>query len=781
MWLLVAAALAAAPTKAPTSIDAGTGAIDGLQVFGDGRLVTGHGGGQAVFLWTDTWTVETAAPCDVTAVTALESTDVGDAEVYVGCGDGTVSVLEWADGEVAALTDDEGAERSYTIGEGSIVGLWADPDTAGIYALEDRDGTLYVHKIDDEGDVDDDGWGFSLLYDGYTDGVSHSGRLFVVHGGDDVTMITLASGTTVYSTTNLGVGAEDAAPSVHGGFMATDSTGYLAEYLVGEGGYSVVRSGLDDPSAVGVATFDDDEWLIVDQGGVAAVWDVEEGTLADEDPASSFDLPERVYDIAVASDGYAYGAGADGGIVVMTAHPWISDLSVTPDVAVQGSELTVTFTVDVGGDYTVRLNGDRLASGDAIATGTASDGETVTATITVDDTWAEGDNAVWVFHEGADGAVGRARATVTIDNPPDAPELTDANLGFADGALVLSFAGIDDEDLDHYTVYVSDAAFVADDWSTGGPSFEEGDFVAPIEVSAAGGEDVSVRLEPLTNYVTYYVAVRATDSGGLEGPMSTVIQGMPRPTFTAAELAGDDGGPATCTTGVGPASWAGALVALLAVRRRRAVALGALMFAAPAHAWEPERDLSPTRGDFEARYGFLGLDDANIQTVYGDSNHDLLLLEMGPQFFRVVEIDAGFGMLQDVAWAVDESGAESSERTMLTLLPLSLTGTARLHLLDEQLVVPYGSYGFDYILWTEASDDGLGGKDRVRGAKWGHHWALGGSLLLDVFAPSRASLLEASTGINDTFVTLEYRSQATRGGGLQFDGKGVFIGLKLDY
>ena len=80
----------------------------------------------------------------------------------------------------------------------------------------------------------------------------------------------------------------------------------------------------------------------------------------------------------------------------------------------------------------------------------------------------------------------------------------------------------------------------------------------------------------------------------------------------------------------------------------------------------------------------------------------------------------------------------------------------------------------------------------TRGAKFGTHTGLGLQVLLDTFQPRRASLLEAQSGINDTWITFEWRRQRVDGRSrpwtsndapnlLQFDGDAYMVGLKLDY
>jgi hypothetical protein len=115
----------------------------------------------------------------------------------------------------------------------------------------------------------------------------------------------------------------------------------------------------------------------------------------------------------------------------------------------------------------------------------------------------------------------------------------------------------------------------------------------------------------------------------------------------------------------------------------------------------------------------------------------------------------------------------------------------RLQILDEQLIVPDIRAGLDYLVWNELDDNFAGGKDKVHGAKVGTHWAIGGGLLLDAFAPRRASLLEAQTGVNDTFLQVEWRKmyiddrtapwKTGAGEGLVFSGTEFTVGLKLDF
>ncbi len=117
-------------------------------------------------------------------------------------------------------------------------------------------------------------------------------------------------------------------------------------------------------------------------------------------------------------------------------------------------------------------------------------------------------------------------------------------------------------------------------------------------------------------------------------------------------------------------------------------------------------------------------------------------------------------------------------------LPLSADITGRLHLFDEQPIVPFARFGVDYVFWRESKlDTDLSALSKTNGAKAGTHWGVGGNLLLDLFAPNRASKLESQSGINDTWLTVEYRSQTigAQSTGLQLSGWSLTAGIKVDY
>ena len=226
--------------------------------------------------------------------------------------------------------------------------------------------------------------------------------------------------------------------------------------------------------------------------------------------------------------------------------------------------------------------------------------------------------------------------------------------------------------------------------------------------------------------MTYYVGVRAWDDGGKEGPMSLVVEGTPRPSFSAAELSGEMGGSPCATGGLNRMAAVIAVPLLAGLLRRRtgfaAMALCGMLLAPTAQAEDDpwwKQDQTPAHGNFELRYGVIDLEDEDINTVYGESPANLLQMEFGGQIHSVLEIDGGFGFLQELAFTVAEGGARSGERTMLTWFPLSIDATLRAHFVDEQPLVPFVRYGWDYVIWSERTDNDSGGKDTISGGKFG--------------------------------------------------------------
>lgn len=819
-WLgLSAVAVALPPDGTPGLFSVGNGVIDRVAISEDGSVVVGrdNASDQGFLLFVEDWSIHALGSCGALTGAAVVPLSDGTWDVWTSCNDGRLTLQHFDGKSVNSVTDADGVEVAIELST-ALAGVWYHSASQAVYALGlGNDDTPTLHVVDPVTLLTD-----SSVFGGYpleiqpwknfNEGVISGDRLIIHHAGYNMTAINLGANPS-YIPSNaptLAITVEDIAPSWNGGVYAVDTSGFIAEYLPISATFQIMLSDLGGPETVVASLDPDDPWLVV-TGRQIKVWELSGSgaVVGDNDTyfwASAENLDNPIQD-ALVQEGYLFGGGEGGNLHVSTARPWVypKQISVSPTAATEGDRVQLTFIVDEPGRWEVRRGGSRRGDGLLLLDGDVEeDGvdQEISVELTVTEDWHEGDNILYVIHENGRLLQGHARTSLFVDNPPDPPVLRKKNLLFSDGALLLEFDGIPDGDLDHYAVYVSTTPFEPGAWKTGGPPYDgDAALKTPISVTKAGGEAVRVRLEPLENDVKHYVAVRAWDQGGLEGEMSNVISQTPRPSYTAAGLSGERGG-APCSSTRTMAGWTVIFAAGVSlVRRRRGVvaasvaAIG-LTIASPASAQERGQrpdwsDLTPSYGNFELRYGVVNLEDPNINAVYNNNPSNLLQVEMGPQLYRVFEADFGFGFFQELDQMVDASGIESADKTMLTWWPLTLDATARLHIVDEQFLVPHARIGMDYVVWSEKYDDGFGGKDTIRGAKTGFHWAAGAGLLLDVFARRRASLLEAQTGINDSYLVFEWREQhiddrkfpwsARKSQGLNFSGSVVTVGIKLDY
>lgn len=827
-WLL-SLAFADPPDRLAKLWDINTsgGQVERMIVSPSGDLLVGRleNSQEGWLLDINRWKMLTFSDCAVNGVVPIEFTGA-DPELWIACADGSVIVRSYDGQGLSVAQTADGVARQYSVAE-SLSAIWFEEQYGYVYALSVAGDEPTLHTLDPQSEellVDASvqaGFPKPLGSLGFNEGTIVDGTLFVSHGGSDMSSLILTppAAAAVPSIFTTPFNCEDLAANPFGGVYCIDSRGQAASYNELTNTYNLFGLGvLDEPQAICASLDLDDGWLAV-TGAQVKVWEMDETGAISEDPyyEGPEDADNPINDM-VSDAGYLFGGGPEGRLHIVTARPWVypgslvlrrgsTVLDPAVDAAAKDQEISLTFQVDEAVDWEVYRGGDRNGGGELLGSGSTDADQDVVLSFVIDEGFQEAVNEIYVVATDSTGLIGHAQTELTVDNPPDPPTLTDANLAFGDGLLTLSFPGIPDEDLKQYEIYVSATEWRAADYPAGGPEFDgTTNLKTPLVRAASGGQSMTVKIKPLENYVTYYVGVRARDQGDKEGPMSNVIKDTPRPTFTAAELAGDPGGT-PCSTGTAPAAgWITVGVGLLALGRRRRGALGAALLAlslggiGDAHAQSGDRDqpwwqqdLTPSRGNFEIRYGVINLADERLADVYRDAPTNLLHAEFGPQFFRVAELDFGFGFFQELAYTIDgPDGVQSGERTMLTWWPLSLDGTARLHLLDEQPLVPLLRYGWDYVIWSEKSDNTTGSKDVTTGAKFGTHWALGLQLLLDTFQPSRASLLEAQSGINDSWLTFEWRRQTVDDRGrpwlgaqnnslLNFSGDAFMVGIKLDY
>lgn len=828
-WLLLSALALAAPPERVERTFAGSGSVDGGNVSVDGRLVTFVSGGAARVIDTETWQQQVLDDCTVTSATPVP---VGATnEVWVGCNDGTVLIYVFVGRDLLRATDDDGRELTLeaTAGNEDVVAMHATADI--VYAILDGN-VASLTSFDPNDALPSRGATANFNWPGFSTSTIDGVFVHVAH--DQALMSSIQIPGTNPQPSNNAIGlvrVDDLAPTslLTGQPLALDRGDTLAAYNFPSRSFQLILndSGL---RAVGVSTVQDDEWAVVTYEAAAEVLPVANGQVTSATPVRSFPVSRSFNDIVVTRDGYALAGATDGTIAVMSNRPQVTLAETDLGSIAGGDSGTLGFTSDTAGDYVVRAGGDLTGGGIELDSGSVGAGGSVEVSYTVSSDWVEGDNDIFVLVTDARGRTGHGWARATVDAAPGRVSV-DRTLSFGDQRLKLTFTALAAEDIQTYTVYVSDEAFEAGDYPDGGGpelEVEEPEFTAPLQLTdIEAGATVEVVVSPLENDKTYYLAVRATDALGKEGPMSTVVSGRPRDALTASERAGDPGGMAC--TGIGSVGglWLGALgLGLVGLRRRRAgvvaqvAIVGTLLaLAAPAGALAADEggdtddgdgdeetgppvmsegyqeavqladrstgDLTKAWGNVELRYGYWTANEPSFEPTFGSPSASQLQFEIGPQLFRVVEVDLGGGLvIRNGETTAADDDASSGEETRLILVPMSLSITPRLHIVDEQPVVPYASFGGDWWLWREregGADDA--GKQIKDGSHFGWHWEVGINILLDTFDRRRASLLEAQAGINDSWLTLGYRRQTDLAGEGYMDfGGGIFhAGLKIDF
>lgn len=788
----------ASPDRVAAAFELGTNVTD-IALSEDGRWVAAidKGSDELRVLDTLTWDASSwdSAPCDgLSGVAGVEMAD-GAQRFYVGCANGNIRWVE-------VTTQGVGTGDAIEVGDEAIKGLAAGD--GAVWALEAGEGIATLHHIDAEDDTVDGSGAFpvELTLSGLEDMAWTGVDVLVLHGEDNVSQVDGDGGGLSVPDTSfsyaecvdltVGVGPSVLAACGEIGVLRYVTTAYEWALALDD------DNGLVEPTAVAVDESDeDDPFLVVADDGAAFVFEYNPSTgYPDTEASAEIDLGATTLQEMVSTDGYTVASTDGGALWVLTGRPWVEITELSPETAVDGDTVTVTFLSEATGTWEILLGDEGETS---LAEGEVTAGELVSASIEVDgDTFAEGANLLQVVVTGTT-MTGRDGAVLSVDNPPSRVRLSDDNVSYGESTIALDFEGVDDEDLLEYRLYISVTPFERADYAEGGPTFDGQDDLTRIDhwdadVGAfvidgiAPGDDVSVTLYPLTNGTTYYLAVRAVDESELEGPMSNVVSATPVETYTLCERTGEDCEVCGCGT-PGPGSGlAAALAGLFAIGRRRSNSARAplaallLLVAGPtAHAAEKEKEVKP-RSNLQLRYGNIWYADDNPILDQFDKPHNIFWLEGGPSLWGLAELNLGVGWYNESGYLWGEDGSQAqAQADRLTAIPVTASVTARLDVLREQPIVPTATIGGDYWLWRERYDDGTD-KSQVGGGKMGWHYGFGAQLLLDVFDRKQASLVEARAGIRDSYLVGEYRVQTVEeDAGISFSSSSVTLGLKVNY
>jgi len=739
LWMSLA--LAGAPTKIVASLeDAGGTAVTDFTADVDNDLVAYLEEGSSQLRVLDGQTFEaTAVSVCATAADVASWVDEEGVNFVVACEDGVDLVQVDGDRSVGSAT-------SYELGvEGNISGLavadslWVITGAAG-YPVD-----LESFEVTDEA-------GSTLSREGVDDVIYVGNRVLILHGQDDISRIDTATGAVSQSQENLG--GRDITRAVlepgNTNILVADENGSVLRYQPSGDDYQILIDDLVGVMAIEVGF--DESWVALAEDGGVQLHDYAGGVTVE--PFELFDLDATEL---AALDGYLFVGTSTGEVHVLTDRPWIEFTSAPTETLLSGDDAQLSFTSDTAGDWTLSLGDDELASGSLEADAPA------TATVEIDALFAEGTNRLQLtLGEGRDAV------DVVVDNPPPQPGVS---VSWGDGVVYVDIDDAAIEDLGSYEIYVSTEEFTADDYPTGGPAGTAP--VSPISLTSEGS--VSHTISDVENGVTYHVAVRVIDQGGTEGAMSNVYEVTPRSTGGWAELAGAEGGCAHAPAG---ALFLLALIGLFAAPRAEAADL---------EGWKAKTKTN------EVHFGPMSFEQQAFNAVYDDTY--MLRFDGGRQLWRFFELNGSLGLVRKQgSLAATDSGDASGDSSQLTILPLSAGVTARLdptaRLKGEwrsMPVVPYGTVGVDYYLRRERygaiNVEDPFGNEVWSGGQAGWHYAVGVDVLLDWMDPKHASKAQARWGIEDTYLTLEWRTRSDwpdSTSSLSFAGDTVTLGLKVD-
>lgn len=244
--------------------------------------------------------------------------------------------------------------------------------------------------------------------------------------------------------------------------------------------------------------------------------------------------------------------------------------------------------------------------------------------------------------------------------------------------------------------------------------------------------------------------------------------------------------------------------------RARLAFLALAAFPAAASAAIPGVDYQPHQSsqDFalELRVNFFkpeidsapGLTGTPYESTFGSDTRLGIGAEFDWQLLRnphvgSIAIGAGVGRWATTAKALNFNDLKpTGDDTTLHLWQFAGLGVFRLEALAALGIplVPFAKAGMGYTLWRSYGPDGTyasrqPGGNRAIGGSYGFQWSAGLALLLDTFDPSSAKNMDEATGVNNTYLFVEYTdaalNRATSGSALRVGGESLTGGLALEF
>lgn len=548
------------------------------------------------------------------------------------------------------------------------------------------------------------------------------------------------------------------------------------------------------------------------------VFDATSDTLIDIDTtndAGTYDPIDTTYTgyMIASTDGYIYMSTGGGELAVVTDRPYITISSVTytdstgttTTALKPGGKVTIVFSPDEAGDYSVRIGGSINESGTLVTSGTAAAAEAVTVEINYNDystVFVEGTNTIFFFVTDSDSLTGRMGKDITVDAPPGGVTLR--STGFGNGRVYVTFDRLTASDMSYYNIYVdTDAELVKTKTD-----------VAAQPSQPSSGSTVTASASGLTNGTTYYIAIEGVDANGNVGTRSWQLadgsqaSATPQVTVGPAEMSGETGG---CTLARAseisnfkfqiPILMALLLLVIALVRlSQRLMRLWRRQFGGRSAKRDEAIQHNSPHPPFTRHYCVGGQEKGGQGGIWNDQ---LLILFLALCFLFPVtvsaaerssqswsaELKSGFwmptssttekffdkccnivteisgGYLYKARYGVEigvgvmsqdgnargtTTGGVSQDTFNLFLIPMETTAVWRMDYVNDQIVVPYIKGGVDYVFFRENTEGHV-----TQGLKTGLH-AIGGlQFLLEAFDSDESLAIDYS--INDFYFIIEAR------------------------
>lgn len=197
----------------------------------------------------------------------------------------------------------------------------------------------------------------------------------------------------------------------------------------------------------------------------------------------------------------------------------------------------------------------------------------------------------------------------------------------------------------------------------------------------------------------------------------------------------------------------------------------------------------------DSEFDTSGGQQGPYETVFGDDTELMFMLGYERHILHDVgTLSAGiaFGY-----WSIEgQAEPDPSQqldidlpKTTMRIVPLVGQATYRFDMFQDSVpLVPVLRLGVDWYLWDIKDGNGKVAKlgdAEASGATWGWHYAIGVHLLLDYLSPQMAADFDFDAGVNNSYLTFEYRSATVDDFGsdesFRLGDDTFFFGLTLDF